>query len=247
MRLSRRQSFAALAAAGAAASGQSVAAVSAPIRLVVLDVGGTIIEDRGDVPEALKKAFAKHGITVTPAEIAGWRGASKREIVRHFAGEGNDKLAGLIYADFSTQIIRDYKTARPIAGAEEAFRSMRARGLLLATTTGFDREITASIFQRLGWQDYFAATITSDDVTEGRPAPYMIFHAMEQARVNNVAEVVTVGDTPLDLQAGMNAGVRGVIGVLSGASTEPLLRAERYTHILPSVAELPALLLAELR
>jgi hypothetical protein len=55
-----------------------------PIRLVVLDVGGTIVEERGDVPRALRSAFAKRGITVSPAEIDHWRGAAKREIVRHF-------------------------------------------------------------------------------------------------------------------------------------------------------------------
>jgi phosphoglycolate phosphatase-like HAD superfamily hydrolase len=84
--------------------------------------------------------------------------------------------------------------------------------------------------------------ITSDDVAQGRPAPYMIFHAMEAARVSSVAEVIAVGDTPLDLQAGTNAGVRGVIGVLSGASKEERLLPEPHTDILPSVAELPELI-----
>ena len=58
--------------------------VQLPIRLVVLDVGGTIVEERGDVPEALGGAFGKRGITISPAEINQWRGAAKREVVRHF-------------------------------------------------------------------------------------------------------------------------------------------------------------------
>ena len=65
---------------------------------------------------------------------------------------------------------------------------------------------------------------------------------MEPARVANVAEVIVVGDTPLDLQAGKNAGVRGIVGVLSGASKEDQLRPEPHTNILSSVAELPALM-----
>jgi phosphonatase-like hydrolase len=95
---------------------------------------------------------------------------------------------------------------------------------------------------RLGWQKYFAAMISSDDVAEGRPAPFMIFHAMESARVKSVREVVAVGDTPLDLEAGTNAGLRGVIGVLSGASSAARLQGQPHTHILRSVAELPELL-----
>jgi len=112
----------------------------------------------------------------------------------------------------------------------------------VATNTGFDRAITTSIFQRLGWEQYFAAIISSDDVTRGRPSPYMLFHAMETAGVDNVAEVMAVGDTPLDLEAGTNAGVRAVVGVLSGAGTAETLRREPHTHILPSVADLPRLL-----
>jgi phosphoglycolate phosphatase-like HAD superfamily hydrolase len=74
----------------------------------------------------------------------------------------------------------------------------------------------------------------------------MLFHAMESVRVNNVAEVAAVGDTPLDLQAATNAGLRAVVGVLSGTSTAENLRREPHTHILPSVASLPALLASKL-
>ena len=70
----------------------------------------------------------------------------------------------------------------------------------------------------------------------------MIFHAMEAAKVISVDQVVNVGDTPLDLRAGSNAGVRVVVGVLTGMHREDRLRREPHTHILPSVAELPSLL-----
>jgi len=58
--------------------------------------------------------------------------------------------------------------------------------LLLATTTGFDRVLTTQVLTHLGWQHYFVASITSDDVADGRPAPYMLFRAMEAAHVNDV-------------------------------------------------------------
>jgi len=57
--------------------------------------------------------------------------------------------------------------------------------------------------------------------------------------------VMAVGDTPLDLQAASNAGVRGMVGVLSGVGTAEQLRREPHTHIIPSVADLPALLAAK--
>ena len=70
----------------------------------------------------------------------------------------------------------------------------------------------------------------------------MLFHAMETAQIDNVAAVMAVGDTPLDLQAANNAGLRGMVGVLSGAGSGEQLRREPHTNLLASVAGLPALL-----
>src|SRR5258707_1114040 len=83
-----------------------------------------------------------------------------------------------------TRVNESYRTVPPIAGAEEAIRKLREKNYLLATTTGFDREIVIPIFRRFGWEKYFAAIIASDDVSQGRPSPYMLFHAMETAAVN---------------------------------------------------------------
>ncbi len=259
MKLSRRQSLKTMAAASAvsgayipaAARAAATARASRPIRLVVLDIGGTIIQDHGEVPNAMHGAFAKHGLDISFAEIGSWRGASKRGMVKHFValrakpGADADALTEAIYRDFSDAVNIAYAHVQPIAGAQEAIESMRKSGFLLATTTGFDRQQTNMIFGRLGWPKYFVTSITSDDVVDGRPSPFMLFHAMEAAHVDGVAETVAVGDTPLDLQAAMNAGLKGAIGVYSGAATEDKLRAEVHTHILPSIASLPQLLAAE--
>jgi len=249
--ISRRQSLKGFAAAAASPSvGLAARRGRAPaVRLVALDVGGTIVEDRGDVPEALRSALKHYGIDSTAEEIRRRRGASKREVIRYFVdlqslpqSADRDKLTASIYHEFSSNLIEVYKSVPPVSGAENAIRQMRQSGYLLAATTGFDRAIAMSIFQRLDWERHFAAIICSDDVVQGRPSPFMLFHAMESARVDSVAQVVAVGDTPLDLQAGTNAGLRGVVGVLTGASTAENLRREPHTHILPSVANLPALL-----
>jgi phosphoglycolate phosphatase-like HAD superfamily hydrolase len=102
--------------------------------------------------------------------------------------------------------------------------------------------LTSAILTRLAWQSYFVASITSDDVSDGRPAPYMLFRAMEAAHVNETAQVMAVGDTPLDLQAANNGGMGAAIGVYSGAATEDRLRKEKNDGVLPSVAALPDLI-----
>ena len=250
MAFSRRQSLKTIAAIAAfPTAARGAASLDAHgVKLVVLDVGGTIIQDHGEVPQAMQSALAKRSVKVSLAEINDWRGASKREMVRHFVelrtkpDAARTALIESIYGDFSAQVNEAYAKVQPIAGAENAIRAMKKSGLLVATTTGFDRQTLDLIFGRLGWRDEFVATVASDEVAEGRPAPFMLFHAMESARVQNVLDVVAVGDTPLDLQAGANAGLRGNIGVYSGAATAERLKQERHTHILPSVADLPALL-----
>ena len=247
VKLSRRNSLKALTAALALPT--SSRAADAAIQLVVLDVGGTLIEDRGDVVATLQSTMAKRGIVVSAPDIGPWRGAAKRAVVQHFVdlrSKKNDTerqaLVDEIYRDFNAQLNETYRTVPPIAGAEEAIRKLRENGYLLAATTGFDREIVVPIFRRLGWEKYFAAIVASNDVSRGRPSPYMLFHAMETAQVDSVAAVMAVGDTPLDLQAASNAGLRGMVGVLSGAGTEEQLRREPHTHLLASVASLPTLL-----
>jgi phosphonatase-like hydrolase len=168
-------------------------------------------------------------------------------MVQHFVEqrgpkEGRAGLIEAIYGDFTTTASKAYQNVQPIPGAEQALKELQAMKLILATSTGFDRALTTQVLSHLGWQHYFVASITSDDVVDGRPAPYMLFRAMEAAHVNETALVMAVGDTPLDLQAANNAGVGAAIGVYSGAATEERLRKERNSGVLPSVAELPALI-----
>jgi phosphoglycolate phosphatase-like HAD superfamily hydrolase len=60
-----------------------------------------------------------------------------------------------------------------------------------------------------------------------------------------VAEVVAVGGTPLGPRNGKDAGLCGVIGVLSGVSKQERLQPEPHAVIIASVAGLPALVAAK--
>lgn len=219
-----------------------------PIKLVVFDIAGTIIEDRGEVVRAFACALEKNGIPFTAEELKKWKGASKREVIRHFleqndAHAGTTELVEATYGCFRAELERLYaKRLTPIAGATETFAWCRDHQILMATTTGFYREVSDLILTRLQWRDWFAVNVSSSDVRKGRPAPDLIFHAMEAAGVQDVRQVINVGDTPLDLQSGSNAGVRGVVGVLSGAHDRDALQGEPHTHIIESIAALPDLI-----
>jgi len=218
------------------------------IRLVIFDIAGTIIEDHGEVARAFSSALKQHGIPFTAEELKQWKGASKREVIRHFAqrcepGLDPEGAVATTYETFRGELEVAYKNnLKPIEGAAAAFAWCQEHHIMLATTTGFYRELSTLILRTLRWHQLFQAVISSSDVRQGRPAPYMIFHAIELTGVLDVRQVICVGDTPLDLQAGNNAGLRGVVGVLTGEHDRNSLRSHPHTHIIDSVAELPRLI-----
>ena len=127
-------------------------------------------------------------------------------------------------------------------GAEEALRRLRAQGIKVALNTGFDRETAMLLLDALGWSEGVVdAVVCGNEVPQGRPAPYLIFHAMEAVGVTSIHKVANVGDTMLDLQAGYNAGVHWNIGVLTGAHDRQSLELVPHTHLLSSVAHVPGL------
>jgi phosphonatase-like hydrolase len=214
--------------------------------LVVFDLAGTTVEDRGEVPFAFTAALAEHGVGVTSDQIAGVRGSSKRQALAHFIPAGPDQaaVADRAYASFRSHLMRRYDAAgvQPVAGAVHAFHWLRDHGIRVALNTGFDRETTGVLLAALGWLDGVVdAIVCGDDVKAGRPAPFLIFRAMEATGVNSVHRVAAVGDTTLDLQAGYHAGVRWNIGVLSGAHDRPALERVPHTHLLSSVADVTSL------
>lgn len=222
--------------------------LSEAIELVVCDMAGTTVRDAGQVPKAFTSALAAHGIAVTPQAINSLRGASKRLAILNLIpeGEGGDRQirSEQVYATFVQHLAQVFKgTVEPVPGARETIDYLRNHGIRVALNTGFDRETTDLLLDALDWREGVVdAVVCGDEVPLGRPAPYMIFRCMEANGVIDVRRVANVGDTVLDLQAGHNAGVALNIGVLSGAHGRDQMQPLPHTHLLSSVADLPALL-----
>jgi len=94
-----------------------------------------------------------------------------------------------------------------IPGVPEAIAQCRRMGLKIGSTTGFTRELMEVVLPLAARGGYVPdVTICSDDVTAGRPAPWMNFLAAERLGVYPMSAVVTVDDTPIGIEAGLNAG-----------------------------------------
>lgn len=210
------------------------------LRLVVFDLGGTLIHDTADVAAIFKAALERHGLPVNERQLLAWRGAAKREVITRLAAGGRAQPQH-VYQTFQELLIGAFaqKGVRAIDGAAQALERLTRRGIRIALTTGFDRKVTDGLLARLPFAERIDAVICADEVALGRPAPYMIFHAMEQTRVEDVRAVVNVGDTDNDLLAGLHAGVAVNLGVLSGAHDRARLEKLPHSALLRSAAEVP--------
>jgi phosphonatase-like hydrolase len=208
--------------------------------LVVLDMAGTTVEDRGQVPTAFAATLSAHGIPLTADEISRVRGSSKRQAIRSLLPPSEAGKAEAIYLDFCRSLREAYHVGgvHCVPGADRAIHDLRGRGIKVALTTGFGRDIAALLLASLGWTSLVDAVVCGDDVEHGRPSPEMILLAMKLTGVEDPSRVANAGDTVLDLESAARAGVRWNIGVLSGAHTRPALERAPHTHIVQSVAEL---------
>ncbi|MGH3712022.1 MAG: phosphonatase-like hydrolase [Micromonosporaceae bacterium] len=215
------------------------------IELAVLDIAGTTVEEHQAVYRALADAVVGAGGDPTPGDIQRWMGADKREAIAGMLPGATSSTVDSAFDDFHARLEAAYRATppEPLPGVPEALAKLRADGVKVALTTGFDRRITDGLLRTLGWESGVVdAVVCVDDVPAGRPAPYMIFRAMEATGVYDVRRVLTAGDTVRDLRAGVNAGAGYVVGVLTGGLDATALGAVRHTHLLPSVASLPDLL-----
>ncbi|SMD26095.1 phosphonatase-like hydrolase [Kibdelosporangium aridum] len=203
------------------------------IELAVLDIAGTTVDEHGAVYQALADATG-----VSEDDVEPWMGADKKEAIAALLGKSG-RIVQDTFEDFRRRLAEAYELKPPVAlhGVPETIDRLRVNGVKVALTTGFDRDVTTSILSTLRWEDKVDAVVCTDDVPTGRPAPYMIFRAMEATGVVDVSRVLVAGDTTRDLEAGTNAGARMVVGVLTGGQNATTLGAVRHTHLLPSVAD----------
>ena len=222
-----------------------------PPALVIFDMAGTTIEDRGQVPTAFTAALAANGISVSADDITRVRGAAKRQAIRDLlalrlrddpsARQALDSETARIYDEFRKHLTDAYRNggARCVPGADGVIRGLRARGCKIALTTGFDRDIAMLLLSTIGWtRSMIDVIVCGDDVANGRPAPDMILLAMKLTGVTDPALVANVGDTTSDLESAARAGVHWNIGVLSGAHSREALERAPHTEIIESVADL---------
>ena len=222
-------------------------------QLVVFDIAGTTVYDGDAVGMCLRRAL-EHvvGLAFGRDEVNAVMGIPKpvaiRTLLEGRTGRPSDPArVEAVHRDFERRMLAHYRTSedvREVPGASGVFETLRRRGVKVALDTGFGRAITDGVLARLGWTvpGVLDATVTADDVAAGRPAPDMVYRAMELTGVTDAKRVVKVGDTPSDLREGAAAGCGMVVGVTSGSHTADELWPHPHTALIDSVRDVPALM-----
>ncbi len=222
--------------------------------LVALDIAGTTVHEGGTVYRVLRAVIEDRVGAPLPDEVLDrWTGTSKREAVAGLLLEMSGRDAGAAveatYSAFTTALLRAYRDTPPtlMPGAVVAVSRFRSEGVRVVLQTGYEREIAETVLAAAGWrvgQDV-DGLVTSDEVRASRPAPYLVFHAMELAGAQDVRRVIVAGDTRNDVLAGINAGAGLVAGVLSGEGVpqtfSPFAGRARF-HVIADVGELSSLI-----
>lgn len=222
------------------------------IELAVFDMAGTTVDDHGIVYIALQDAVQETGAPVAVADLQEWMGADKVTAITALmelgGQEPTQERVAAAFVRFREILAERYAATPPVAlpGVAAAIATLRSRGIKVALTTGFDDDVAYPLLESLGWGvgegagNTVDAVVTTSDVAQGRPAPYMIHRAMERTGVHDVRKVLAAGDTVVDVQAGRNAG--GIsVGVLTGKLGRDALSVHSHDYILTGVVQVPEL------
>jgi phosphonatase-like hydrolase len=215
------------------------------IKLVVFDMSGTTVEDRNEVLDCFHAALQKTGLERDKTSINTMMGWSKIEVFRHFWTEELGKRAEFL--EFKAQesfgvfrqLLEDYYAHNkmlPTEGCLETFAWLRSQGIKIALNTGFYRKVVDILLHQMDWQigrdiDF---VIASDEVPRGRPESFMIKAAMRRFGIKDAQEVIKIGDTPVDLAEGRNAGCH-TFGLTNGSHTEEELAEFDSDGLYPSL------------
>jgi phosphonoacetaldehyde hydrolase len=220
-----------------------------PIRAVVLDWAGTVVDHGSRAPMgAFVRAFARFGVEISIADARGPMGLPKWDHIwavgttpavaaawharhgRDFAREDADAIFA-VFEPMTVAAVRDH--ADLIPGAIEAIAALRASGIRIGSTTGYTRPIMEELAPVAAAAGYAPDNLVcAGDLAAGRPSPLMMYRCFADLGVWPAAAVVKVDDTEPGIAEGLAAGCWTVGVALSGNAAG--LSAEELAALSPA-------------
>ena len=203
------------------------------LKAAILDWAGTTVDYGSFAPTAVFiKLFATRGVQIKVEHARGPMGLMKKDHLRSIAFHPEVKSAWEVvhgqpvtesdvdemFADFvpmQMDCLAEY--AQVIPGVPSMVESFHRAGMKIGSTTGYTREMMEVLVPAARANGYCPdAWVSATDVPAGRPYPWMAYQNIIQLGVFPMEACVKIGDTLVDIEEGLNAGMWTVGLTLTG-------------------------------
>ena len=182
-----------------------------PVRGVILDVDGTLVDSNDAHARAWVDAFAEFEYDIPYDRCRALVGMGGDNLlpeaiqIEKDSPEG-EKLSKRRSAIFQERYLR---TINPFAGTREMVQRMKDEGLEIAIGTSASKDELKPLLEIANVVDLIDTKTSADDAENSKPDPDIIQAALKRLKLK-ADDVLMVGDTPYDIEAAGKAGVRTV-------------------------------------
>ena len=178
------------------------------VRAVIFDLDGVLVDSEQVWDQVRRDLAADHGIAWPEDATRAMMGMSSPEWSRYMRETVGVPLpAAAINDDVLARVLAAYEAELPLLpGAREAVERLAAEWPLgLASSS--NREIIDVVLERMGVAERFAATVSSEEVPRGKPAPDVYVEAARRVGVAT-GDVVAIEDSHNGMRSADAAGMR---------------------------------------
>lgn len=182
-----------------------------PLRAVLLDLDGTLLDTAGDIATAANLMRASLGFApLDPVLIKSYVGKGIANLVaktlKDAVGEVGPTALKVAVANFERQYEKcfgDTSTAFP--GVVDGLDALRNKGFRLGCVTNKAEKFTLPLLAKTGLSGYFELVVSGDSLPEKKPHPMPLQHAATFFACKTT-ELLLIGDSLNDAQAARAAG-----------------------------------------
>lgn len=181
-----------------------------PIRGVLFDLDGTLVDSRRDLTTAVNCMRRSFNLPPLPFDlVTSFIGNGARKLVeRSLHGTDIDIDAGLAcFKSYYDQHLADETTCYP--GVPETLGRLKEHCIKCAIITNKPEAPARAVLAALAIDSYFDPVIGGDTFPYLKPDPYALTRIIEQWNLDP-ASVLMVGDHMTDIAAAHNAGIQSV-------------------------------------
>jgi len=190
-------------------------------KYILFDLDGTLIDSLPIIRQTFEHVFREMNLPWDAEQIMETVGLPLIEVCRRFGGERQQEM----FDRYLRQQETLHDLLRGFPGAVECLAELKAKGLSLGVVTAKRRQLALQGLRLTGMAEFFSIVVAMEDTSKHKPDPEPVFKAMEGLGADP-ALTVFIGDSPFDIAAGKNAGVK-TIGVTWGMATKERLLAHQ--------------------